>query len=117
MVTQLSLKLFGRIDAPCVVPTAYVKRCKTYREAVRMCFALRRVHNLTQRMLAYQADLRPQLVTDYLNADDLPSRRDLPANRIAAFESVCGNTLVTQWLSRQQALTCLEQMQADQQMA
>jgi transcriptional regulator with XRE-family HTH domain len=67
---------------------------------------------MTQRQLACEAGLRPQLITDYLNADDRPSRRDLPAERIAAFEAICGNTLVTQWLAARGTLTTLEELQA-----
>jgi hypothetical protein len=79
---------------------------------VRMCWSLRRVHHMTLRHLAIEAMLRPQLVSDYLHVDDTPQRRDLPAEQIAAFESVAGNTLITQWVAAQQALTVLEEMQA-----
>lgn len=109
---QLSLPLLGRIDGPAVAPTQYVQLCKTYREAVRMCWALRRVHHMTQRQLACEAGLRPQLISDYLNADDGDQRRDLPADRIACFEGVAGNTLITQWVASRVALTVLEEMQA-----
>lgn len=109
---QLSLPLFGRVDRPSVAPAQYVTRCKTYRQAVRMAWALRRVHLMTQRQLAAEAGLRAQLVSDYLHRDDKPQRRDLPADRIAAFESIVGNTLVTQWLAAQHALTVLEEVTA-----
>lgn len=56
---------------------------------------------------------RERALSDYLNADDKPERRDLPAERIAAFESVMGNSLISQWIALRQELTCLEQMQAD----
>lgn len=111
-MNQLEFPLLARLDGPHVAPTYYVQRCKSYREAVRMCWALRRVHHMTQRQLAVEAGLRPQLITDYLNADDKPQRRDLPAERIACFESVCGNTVITQWVAARAALTVLEEMQA-----
>lgn len=106
------LALWGRVDGPSVVRPVRVDECKTYREAVRMCWLLRRVHYMTQRQLAIEAGLRPQLISDYLNPDDRADRRDLPADRIAAFESVCGNTLVTQWLAARAKLTVMEELQA-----
>lgn len=109
---QLQLPLLGRINGPSVAPSQYVSMCKTYREAVRMAWALRRVHHMTQRQLAGEAGLRAQLISDYLNPDDKPQRRDLPADRIACFESIVGNTLVTQWIASRVALTVLEEMQA-----
>jgi hypothetical protein len=115
---QLKLPLFGRINGqPSIVPTAYVTACKTYREAVRLCWDKRRVESHTQRDLAFLSGLRPQFVSDYLNKDDKPFRRDLPAEDIAAFEAVAGNTLVTQWVAARQALTVLEEMQATRALA
>jgi len=112
LMNQLHLPLLARINGPAVAPTALVARCKTYREAVRMCWALRRVHHMTQQQLAAEAGLRPQLISDYLNADDRPQRRDLPAERISCFEAICGNTVVTQWVAARAVLTVLEEMQA-----
>jgi hypothetical protein len=109
---QQKLSLLGRVNGPSVVPLQYVVRCKTYREAVRMAWGLRRVHHMTQQQLAAEAGLRAQLISDYLNPDDKPQRRDLPADRIAAFECVVGNSLVTQWLAARASLTVLEEMQA-----
>lgn len=111
-MNQLQLRLLARIDGPAVAPAAYLKTCATYRQAVRMCWALRRVHHMTLRQLACEAELRPQLVSDYLHEDDAARRRNLPAADIARFESVAGNTLITQWLAARQALTVLEEMQA-----
>ena len=106
------LPLLGRVEGAAIAPTSYVVRCKTYRDAVRMSWALRRVRRMTLRQLAAEAELYPQHVGDYLNPDDRPTRRDLPADRIAAFESITGNALVTQWLAARQSLTVLEEMQA-----
>lgn len=106
------LHLIGVLGEPKAVPTAEVLACKTYREAVRACWMRRRVHYMTQRQLAIYAGLRPQLISDYLNPDDAPERRDLPAERIAAFEAVCGNTLCSQWVAAQSKLTVLEELQA-----
>ena len=109
---QREFPLMGRLDAPSAVPFQWVHACKTYRQAVRMAWALRRVKSMTQRQLAAEAELYPQHVTDYLAEDDKPARRDLPADRVAQFEAVVGNTLVSQWLAAQSKLTVLEQLQA-----
>jgi hypothetical protein len=112
MEENTPLRLMGVIEGPRAVPTAVVIECKTYREAVRECWRRRRVHYMTQRQLGIYAGLRAQLVSDYLNPDDKPERRDLPAERIAMFESVAGNTLISQWLAARSRLTVLEEMQA-----
>lgn len=106
------LHLVGVLDEPRAVPTAAVLACKTYREAVRACWMRRRIHYMTQRQLAIYAGLRPQLVSDYLNPDDAPERRNLPVEHIPAFETVCGFRLVSQWIAAQSKLTVLEEMQA-----
>jgi hypothetical protein len=113
MEDQMQLALLGRIDGPSVVPSSILKHIKTYREAVRLCWRLRRVHYMTQQQLAAEADLFVKHVSDYLNQDDKPSRRSLPAEKIAAFQVVCGNTAITQFLARRDRLTLLEEMQAD----
>lgn len=112
---QRELALMGRLDGPSIAPSEYVRACKTYREAVRAAWALRRVKYMTQAQLAGEAGLYPQHVTDYLHHDDKPSRRSLPADAVSAFEAVVGNTFVSQWLANRAHLTVLEQMQADNQ--
>ena len=52
-------------------------------------------------------------IGDYLNGDDKPKRRNLPAQAIADFEAVCGNTFITQWLASRHHFTLLEEMQAE----
>jgi len=106
------LALIGRLDGPAAVPMQTVSLCRTYRDAVRMAWAMRRVSGMTKAMLAHFAELTPQHVSDYLALDDNPGRRDLPADAIHRFESAVGNTLVSQWLARQSHLTVLEEMQA-----
>ncbi len=111
-MVQLEFPLLARMNAPAVAHPFYVNQCKTYRQAVRLAWAMRRVHLMTQRQLAAEATLRPQLVSDYLHADDKPYRRDLPGELIAAFETVVGNTLVSQWIAHRSQLTVLEEMTA-----
>jgi hypothetical protein len=117
LMDSLALPLLGRLNAPSVVPTAYVLRCKTFREAVRMAWALRRVHYMTIRQLAIDGGFYPQHVGDWLNPDDKPTRRSLPAELVARFEVVVGNTLCSQWLAHRSALTVLEEMQASRALA
>lgn len=109
---QLALPLLGRLDAPAAVPASMVSWASTYREAVRLAWRLRRVHYATQRQLAAEAGLYAPHVSDYLCADDKPSRRSLPAEHIPAFEAFVGNTLVTQWIASKAKLTVLEELQA-----
>jgi flagellar biosynthesis chaperone FliJ len=114
---QLEFPLMGRIDAPSVAPQQWIRMAKTYRQAVRLAWKLKRVSKMTRQQLASEADLYPQHVTDYLHEDDKPSRRDLPAEALPRFESVIGNTLVSQWLAAQSQLTVLEQITATQKVA
>lgn len=109
-MTQLQLPLLGRLDAPSVVPDANVKACETYRDAVRLCWALRRVRAMTSLTLAEAAGFPANHRSDYLSDDD--SKRELPAKYIKAFEAVCGNTAISQWIARGAKLTVLEELQA-----
>jgi len=104
--------LLGRIDAPSVAPEQWVRMAKTYRQAVRLAWQLKRVHYMTRQQLAAEAELYPQHVTDFLHEDDKPSRRSLPADALPRFEAVVGNTLVSQWLARHAKLTVLEELTA-----
>lgn len=105
--------VMGMLEAPRAVLTSQVKACKTYRDAVRMCFGLRRIHHMSLKLVAERGGFTYQHVSDWLNKDDKPTRRDLPAKHIAAFESIMGNTLISQWLAAQSRLTVLEEMQAE----
>jgi len=67
---------------------------------------------MNKHQLAAEAGLYASHVSDFLNPDDKPSRRSLPAESIAAFEAVCGNSLVSQWLASRAHLTVLEELQA-----
>jgi hypothetical protein len=112
MEDQKQLPLLGRIDGPSVVPSTLLRQVHTYRQAVRLCWRLRRVHYMTQLQLAAEAELYAKHVSDYLHEDDSPKRRSLPAEKIAAFQAVCGNTTITQFLARRDKLTVLEELQA-----
>lgn len=110
---QKELPLLGRLDGPSVVPSSLLARARSYREAVRYCWTLRRARGLKPSDLGRDFGFTRQHVTDYLNADDQPTRRSLPAERIHDFEAICGNCFVTQWLAARQRLTVLEELQAE----
>lgn len=107
---QLQLPLLCRLDGPSVVPDTHVKQCQTYREAVRLCWALRRVRAMTSLTLAESTGFPANHRSDYLSDDE--DRRELPAKHIKAFEYVCGNTAISQWIAMNAKLTVLEEIQA-----
>ena len=114
---QGEFPLMGRLDGPSVAAAQLVGLCDTYRDAVRMCWELRRVKRMTRAQLSAEAGLLPQHVSDYLAPDDPPRRRSLPGDRVAQFEAVCGNTLISQWHAARAKLTVIEEMQAQKRAA
>lgn len=100
----------GVLNAPVFLPDDVVSKCKTFREIVRVSWAHRRVKGMTQRTLAECVGCYPSHVSDYLHADDKPTRRDLPAERLNAWCSTVGNWGVHQWLNRQSKLTIMEEV-------
>lgn len=106
---QLPLRLLCRLDAPSVVPAEAISKCKSYREAVRLCWDLRKVRNMTRRTLAERAGLYAPHVTCYL--EDGPNQRDLPGQYVKGFEAACDNCAVSQWLALQSHLTVVEELQ------
>lgn len=110
-VNQIAMPLMQRINGPDVVPTAMLTRAKTYREAVRCCWALRRV-KWTPATLSAHYEFTRQHVSDWLNPDDKVTRRSLPGECVARFEDACGNSFLSQWFAMRANLTVLEEMQA-----
>lgn len=109
---QLNIPLLARLEGPAVVPPHLMRTARSYREACRLAWALRRVRRMTYRQLAAEADLVRQHVGDYFNADDSKHRRSLPGDAVAAVEAVLGNMAITQWHVAQASATLLEEMQA-----
>lgn len=101
--------LLGRLDAPSVVHPQLIAQCKTYRDAVKLCWSLRRIKLMTKRVLAMEAGLYPPHVTCYV--EDGKTKRDLPGSAVQLFENVCGNTAISQWHAANAKLTTLEEMQ------
>lgn len=106
---QLELRLLGRLDAPSIVPPHAIAACKTYRDAVKLCWHLRRIKNMTRAALAEQAGIYPSHVTCYLR--DGKKVRDFPGWAVHGFENACGNTAISQWHAAQAQLTVAEEMQ------
>lgn len=112
---QLPLRLLCRLDAPSVVPPDLVARCDSYREAVKLCWQMRRVRTMTKRRLAEEAGLYAPHVTGYIEESNRGAKakpRDLPGHAVRGFEWACGNTAISQWHSLQAKLTVVEEMQA-----
>lgn len=107
---QLQLPLLCRLDGPSVVPAEHIKACDTYRDAVRLCWRLRRVKAMTSLTLAESAGFPANHRSDYLSDDD--NKRELPAKYIKAFEYVTGNTAISQWIAMNAKLTVIEEVQA-----
>jgi len=112
---QLALPMLTYYEAPSMVNVAQVDACKTYRDAVLACWAMRTRTNMTKRQLAEEVGCYASHVTDYLSAD--PAKRDLPARHIADFEAACGNRMISQWIARRSELTVLEEFQAQRRIA
>ena len=103
---QMQLPMLTVYEGPRIVPQDVVAACKSFRDAVRMCWQLKPRTRLTKAQLAEEAGCYPSHVNDYLS--DKETARNLPAERIAAFEVACGNRVITQWLAGQAHLTILE---------
>lgn len=105
-MSQLTLPMLTVYEGPRIVSQTAVAACKTYREAVQACWGLKTRSRMTKAQLAEECGCYPSHVTDYLSNKE--TTRNLPAERIPAFEVACGNRLITQWLASQAQLTILE---------
>jgi hypothetical protein len=114
---QREFPLLARVEGAAIVPPELMRTAKTYRQAVRLCWALRRMRNLTFRQLAAECQLIHQHVGDYFNADDRPGRRDLPPGAVQVVEDFLGNTAISQWHAARARFTVLEEMQASRRAA
>jgi hypothetical protein len=108
LMEQMQLALLGRLNAPSVVDPRLIAQCNTYRDAVKLCWELRRVRNMTKAMLAEVAELYAPHVTTYLH--DGKRQRDLPGWGVRGFEWACGNTAITQWMNLGAQLAVVEEM-------
>jgi hypothetical protein len=106
MHTQMQLPMLTVYEGPRLLQPQIVQACKTYRDAVKACWTNRLRTRLTKAQIAEETGCYPSHVTDYLS--DKETSRNLPAERIAAFEVSCGNRVITQWLAAQAHVTILE---------
>ena len=110
MISNYDLPLaFGVAKTAEWLAESEIASCQSFRCAVRLCWAHRRIQGMTQRTLAEYAGLYPSHVSDYLSADS-DGKRTLPADKVDAFEQVCGNRAITQWEMKQRGLTILEEV-------
>lgn len=105
---QIAMPLMQRIAGPAIVPAHLLARAKTYRQAVRMCWALRRV-KWTPATLSAHYEFTRQHVGDWINPDDKPHRRSLPGECLERFEEAMGNSFVSQWHAMRALLTVAEE--------
>lgn len=106
-MAQLSLPMLTYYDGPRIVSSDVVGACKTYRDAVRMCYQMRTRTRMSKALMAEEIGCYPSHLSGYVSEGE--GRRQLPAEHIAAFEVCCGNRCITQWLAAQANLTILEQ--------
>jgi hypothetical protein len=102
---QLMLPMLTRIDGPSMVKPDEIAHLASYRHAVRWAWLNRKRRNMTRRLLAEELGSYPSHITDYVNADDAPSRKSLPAEKVRAFDCAVGNTAVSQWLAMRSNLS------------
>ena len=114
---QREMPLLQRLEGPSVVPVELLRNVRTYRQACRLAWALRRNKGLTYRELAVNAGLVFQHVGDYFNPDDEKHRRSLPGEAVSRVEAEFGNTAISQWHALQAKLTVLEEMQCARRVA
>jgi hypothetical protein len=107
---QILLPLLCRLDAPRVLHPSEVATCRSYREAVQLCWSRRLVRNLTKAQLAERAGLYPPHVTCYLV--DGKRQRDLPGWAVPGFERACDNTAISQWMAMHAKLTVTQELEA-----
>lgn len=100
----------GTLYAPSFLPDSEIAACGSYRAAVRLSWMHRRTKAMTQKTIAELIGGYSSHISDYLNQDDKPSRRSLPADKLDAWAATVGNWAVQQWLMRQSKLTLMEEV-------
>lgn len=104
----------GCLFGPGFLPTKYLDLCKDYRDAVRLAWAARRTKAMLHRTLAERAELYASHVSEYLADSPVNLKgkryRNLPAEKIDAFEAAVGNKVITQWKARTAGLTIMEEV-------
>lgn len=107
---QTRLRYAGNPVMERLAPPWAVRLCKSYREACRLAWMLRRTPNLTRISLATAVGLPNTRISDFLSPDDSGKKRDLPASRIAPFGVALGCTAVSQWMTWRGEVTVIEEL-------
>lgn len=105
-MSQLTLPMLTVYNGPRFVSGDVVGACKTYRDAVRMCWSLRVRNRMSKTAYAEEIGCYPSHLAGYVS--EVEGRRQLPAGCINTFEVSCGNRCISQWLAAQANLTILE---------
>lgn len=109
--SQLQLPMLMRLDGPSVLPPQRLLSVGSYREAVAICWSLRRDRaDGAQSACARFVGAQVSHMSAFLSDDH--EKRDMPAKYVHAFEVWCGNTAITQYLARGSKLTVVEEFQA-----
>ncbi|WP_148311795.1 XRE family transcriptional regulator [Paraburkholderia xenovorans] len=102
----------GAVDGPSFVPEEKIALCKTFRDAVRLSWSLRRTRGMSKKTLSELCGFHAPHATDYLHDTDYDAagrkRRSLPPDSIKDFEAVVGNRAITQYMVHQVRLTLME---------
>ena len=107
---QRELPYFGVVPEPRFATDAELALCKSYREAVRLSWELRVSRGMTQATAAERTGLYAPHLSEFLNKDDKPSRRDLPMDKVKNWCYVVGNWVVLQYITRDAQLNIMEEM-------
>ena len=105
---QMQLPMLTVYEGPRFVSESVLGACKTYRDAVRVCWSLRVRERMSKTAYAEEIGCYPSHLAGYVS--DVEGRRQLPAGYINNFEVACGNRCITQWLMAQEHLTILESL-------
>jgi hypothetical protein len=87
-----------RVSPPALAPFDLVMKCKTYTEAVRLCWDLRFYPTMTMASVCERIGVRQTHISDMLSPDGAPRKRELPAKKINDFEWAVGNRAITQYM-------------------
>lgn len=109
-MSQLALNLMCRHEGPAIVPPFAIENLGSYRDAVRLCWDLRRdVAEGAKSACARHIGAHVSHMSDYLS--DEQCKRDMPAKFIKGFEVWSGNTAISQYIAHLALLTVLEEIQ------
>jgi len=107
---QLNLPMFTVYSGPKFIDADAVAKCKTYREAVQLCYAQRTRRNLSNALIAEECGCNLSHLGDYITTKPRTNARNLPAEFTVPFENSMGNRAISQWQNMRANITILEQL-------